>query len=713
MSDTLDRTGAAGGGGLAIGFLGADWWGSDARAMAVELRRRGHIVIERNYEDYLPTKWRSPLLRGVRRILRPWMMAEYNRAVEELLRVRGLDILLVFKGMVLDPRTLARFRERGVVCYCFYPDVSFRDHGDNIPGCLPLYECVFTSKSYHMDDPWVLERAKKLVFAPHGFDPEVHRPVAAGAGADSAYACDASFVGMWSPKKERILRGLCRALPQLDLRIWGGGWQRACEEVRVRWEGRGAFGDEASAVYGASRINLGLLSEAGTGTASGDKTTARTWQIPAAGGFMMHEDSTEVREVFRDGEDAVLFSSVDELVSKVEAYLSDEAARKRIAAAGREAVLRVPCTYRRAVDIILSHHAARAADPAAVRTMRAAYVGVLGDGSTSAMRAEALKQLTPGSDWDWVDTDQPMREAPRWAQTLAFRFRLGPVVGRVDRLVAARTEGRHYDLIWVDKGVLLRRRAMAALRRATARLVHFTPDTAFHANRSRFFRRHIGNYDLLATTKSFEMGEYRERVAPRKLFLTTQGYDPILHHPADPPVLRQREVAFIGLAEPDREKCVGELLRAGVPVRLGGIGWERFLARWKDHAGLQFLGSGLFGEDYARVYREVWVGLGLVTKRFGELHTTRSFEIPACGAILATERNPDTGEFFREGEVLFFKDHRSLAKEVRRLFDSASEEELAAIAQAGRERVVAEGRDYPSVLRGVLAAAGVRSAKES
>jgi hypothetical protein len=698
---------------LCIGFLGADWWGSDARAMAAELRRRGHLVMERNYEDHLPTKWRHPLLKVVRRILRGLMSRDYNRSVAELLDVQGMDFLLVFKGMLLDPGTLARFKVKGIPCYCFYPDVSFHDHGRNIPACLPLYDCVFTSKSYHIKDPWVLERARKLVFAPHGFDPKVHRPVFVGSGAESPYACDASFLGMWSPKKEGILRGLCRAMPQLNLRIWGGGWQRACRELRVRWEGRGAFGDEASAVYGASRINLGLLSEAGTGMASGDKTTARTFQIPAAGGFMMHEDSAEAREVFRDGEEAVFFSSVEDLVAKVESYLPDEAARRRIAAAGRDAVLRVPCTYRRAVDMILSHHAGRDADPAAARTMRAAYVGALGGGSTSAMRAEALKQLTPGWDWEWIDTDQAMREAPRWAQTLAFRLRIGPVVRRVDHLVAASTGGGNYDLIWVDKSVLLRRRAMAAMRRAAVRLVHFTPDAAFHANRSRFFRRHIGHYDLLATTKSFEMDEYLQRVAPRKLFLTTQGYDPVLHHPAEPPVPRQREAAFIGLAEPDREHCLAALLEAGVAVRLGGIGWERFLARWKDHPGLRFLGSGLFGEDYAQVYREAWVGLGLMTKRFGELHTTRTFEIPACGAILATERNPDTEGFFHQGEALFFDDHHSLAKELRRLFDSAGDHELAGLAEAGRRRVVTGGRDYRSVLRGVLAAAGVFSGKST
>jgi 2-polyprenyl-3-methyl-5-hydroxy-6-metoxy-1,4-benzoquinol methylase len=51
-------------------------------------------------------------------------------------------------------------------------------------------------------------------------------------------------------------------------------------------------------VYSASKINLGLLSEAGGGTTLGDQVTARTWQIPAAGGFMLLESTEELVRYF-------------------------------------------------------------------------------------------------------------------------------------------------------------------------------------------------------------------------------------------------------------------------------------------------------------------------------------------------------------------------------------------------------------------------------
>ena len=113
----------------------------------------------------------------------------------------------------------------------------------------------------------------------------------------------------------------------------------------------------------------------------------------------------------------------------------------------------------------------------------------------------------------------------------------------------------------------------------------------------------------------------------------------------------------------------------------------------------------MFGEAYGRVLSGAWVGLGSMSKRFPEMHTTRTFEIPASGAVLATERSEETGAFFGEDEVLFYRDHRELAERVRELFERP--EVMERLAAKGMERVRRDGRDYPAVLRGVLRRAGV------
>lgn len=93
----------------------------------------------------------------------------------------------------------------------------------------------------------------------------------------------------------------------------------------------------------------------------------------------------------------------------------------------------------------------------------------------------------------------------------------------------------------------------------------------------------------------------------------------------------------------------------------------------------------------------------LLSKRFPELHTTRTFEIPACGGILTTEATPETRSFFAESEALFFDDHADLVEQLSRLFADASTEKLTEMAVAGAARVESDGRDYPTILQKVLA----------
>jgi len=341
---------------LCIGFLGADWWGSDARAMAAEFRRRGHLLAERHYEDWLPTKWSGTFLKAARRLLRPVIARAYNAAVLQLLSVQALDFLLVFKGMLLQPEILAKFKQAGVPCYCFYPDVSFLDHGSNIFRSLRHYDCLITTKSYHLADPLLRKEVRRMEFAGHGFDPEVHREVTISTKLANSYGCDVSFVGAWSPKKDACLAGLIEACPGLNLRIWGPAWNRASSRVRPAWQGRGAYGDELAAIYGSSKVNLGLLSEAGGGVASGDATTARTWQIPASRGFLLHEDTGEVRRYFEEGKEIALFQNVPELVARVNHYLRSATEREAVRDAGWRRAHTGPYSYAPAVDRILEIH---------------------------------------------------------------------------------------------------------------------------------------------------------------------------------------------------------------------------------------------------------------------------------------------------------------------------------------------------------------------
>ena len=334
--------------------------------------------------------------------------------------------------------------------------------------------------------------------------------------------------------------------------------------------------------------------------------------------------------------------------------------------------------------------------------MKAAYIGILSPGSTSKMRAETLESLTPDSVWTRIDTDPPLQQSAKVWRSAAYRMKRGPAMDRINRSVREALTGTAFDLVWLDKAVFLDEQTMGVIRSVAHRMVHFTPDTAFYANRSAHFERTMPLYDLLVTTKSFELEKYHAQVSAERVMLTTQGYDPNVHFPRNGPEDRRREAVFIGFAEPDRERCVATLLEADVPVRLGGIGWGRFVRKWKDHPSLRFDGEAIFGDSYATLLSRAWIGLGLLTKRLPELHTTRTFEIPACGGVLATERTADTSGMFADDEALFFEDYESLAQRISALFRSEDISVMEKIAAAGTRRVTADGRDYPTILSGIL-----------
>ncbi len=337
-------------------FLGANWWGSDARALAVSLREQGHTLIELNYEDYLPTRWSSFPLRVVRRLIRPLCSENFNRAVEQCIGDSALDFVLAFKGMLLQPETLAKIRRHDIRAYCFYPDVSFADHGQNIAACLPLYDCVFTTKRFHVSDTAIFAKARAMQLVRHGFDPAVHRPLSVSQPILERYGCDVSFVGCWSTKKEGLVSVLARDIPGCATKIWGTGWNRANSSVRARWMQRGAYGDELAMIYAVSKINLGLLSEAGSGTETGDQVTARTWQIPASGGFLLHESTAELADYFIPDQEVGTFDGSDDLSKKVEYYLAHANERGSIAEAGHRRCLTGDYTYAAAAKAICRYH---------------------------------------------------------------------------------------------------------------------------------------------------------------------------------------------------------------------------------------------------------------------------------------------------------------------------------------------------------------------
>jgi spore maturation protein CgeB len=334
------------------------WLGSNGYAGMKALRRAGwsaQVVPER---EFVPVRWQSRKMRILARTLRSGCVAEFNSALLRAVRLTRPTMLLVFKGTFVRAEALAEIRAAGVRAYCFYPDVSVFAHGPYLPIALQQYDWIYTTKTFGLADMrrhLAIEHASVMQ---HAFDADLHRPIELGPDDLERYSCDVSFIGTWSPKKERLLAHLVRALPNTRIRIWGEQWYKRSDRSLDRAiAGHEVTGDDYVRAIRGSRINLCILSERRDGASSGDQVTSRTFHIPACGGFMLHERTTELLELFAEGESVGAFGDGDELVSSVGRWLGDSVHRERVAQCGMEMVRRAHSWDDR-IAVILARNAA-------------------------------------------------------------------------------------------------------------------------------------------------------------------------------------------------------------------------------------------------------------------------------------------------------------------------------------------------------------------
>lgn len=289
-------------------------------------------------------------------------------------------------------------------------------------------------------------------------------------------------------------------------------------------------------------------------------------------------------------------------------------------------------------------------------------------------------------------------------------YRVGHGLNRPPDLMATGFRARRaaragrFDVVWVDKGRTVGPRLLGALRRRLpgARFASYSPDDMMHPSwNSMAYLRSIPLYDLHVTTKSYNVPELRERGAREVIFMD-QCFDAMTHRPLELDAAdRARfgcDVGFVGLYEEARALDLCRLAKAGIPVSVRGLGWAPLRGALP---GLNVDEGFLKGDEYTRAINATRINLGFLRKAARDLQTTRSVEIPACGAFMLAERTDEHLRLFEEGvEAEFFEGFDELLAKCRYYLEH--EEERARIAAAGRRRCLESGYSYDDCLRRIL-----------
>lgn len=141
----------------------------------------------------------------------------------------------------------------------------------------------------------------------------------------------ADVVGMEvsARERERVLKVLGE---RFDVDLYSGSkLPVSLQGLRIHEKGFADYGKEMPLIFHNSKINLNITSKT---IESG--IPLRVFDILSCGGFCMTNYQPEVAEYFVDGEDLVMYSSMEDLVSKVAYYLEHDEEREQIARNGYE-----------------------------------------------------------------------------------------------------------------------------------------------------------------------------------------------------------------------------------------------------------------------------------------------------------------------------------------------------------------------------------------
>jgi hypothetical protein len=359
--------------------------------------------------------------------------------------------------------------------------------------------------------------------------------------------------------------------------------------------------------------------------------------------------------------------------------------------------------------------------------MKILYLGEIDSGQTALMRMRALERL--GHSVRGVHTSRPWKRA-RWLRRQLQRLtRRGLIVDEINSTILSAARDFRPALVWADKQEFVRAETIEMLRKLGAKTVHFTPDPYFSLGwkRTRLMDEAMGALDALVYCKSYERRQYEALGKP--IIYMPLGYCDEVHRPlASEDTHWNCAVGFLGGWEPRREHFLHALAAAGIDLRIWGGYWQ-FLrdGKWtpRRHIILRRLagkapfhfhrdellsrayqGGEVYADDYARALTGSRVGLGFVRTAWPDQHTTRTFEIPACGSLLLADRTKEHQEFFEEGrEAEFFESCEELLEKVK--FYCGNESARKQMAEKGYKRCTQGGYAYVCRLRVALQALGL------
>jgi hypothetical protein len=294
------------------------------------LRRIGHQVEQLDLRCLLPkTSWVDRItwhLGGD--LFSSWLMLKLTAKLMN----RQYDICYVDGGEWVTPKIIDLMRKHAkkIVSYSIDDPLGPRDGArfKAFRRSLPYYDINAVVREENVTEALAMG-AKNVIRIYRSADEKTHAPRPLTDFDHSVWGCDVLFLGTWFPERGPFMLDLIqRGVP---LTIRGPNWHKAPEwkQLKSHWAGDAIGGDDYAKAIQCAKVNLGLLSKENR-----DLHTTRSLEIPALGGLLCAERTSEHTAMYVEGYEALFWKDAEECAAVCFSALADPNRCLTIADAG-------------------------------------------------------------------------------------------------------------------------------------------------------------------------------------------------------------------------------------------------------------------------------------------------------------------------------------------------------------------------------------------
>jgi len=334
------------------------------------------------------------------------------------------------------------------------------------------------------------------------------------------------------------------------------------------------------------------------------------------------------------------------------------------------------------------------------------FVGDLNEGTRSLMRLQILKEL--GAIVKCL-TNTPVPfiagvDKPTLYTRVLNKLRIPrDEVGINKALIEVAKSDETFDIAWIEKSTMLRPATLKYFKKKSVntQIVSLSEDDmyALH-NRSRYYEYSLNLYDIVFTTKLYNLDELKT-LGAKDVRLFLDSYSSHLHRPLNRyRVIKNKEIdiSFIGTYEKERADIILWLGLKGLKVIVYGNGWSSLVGKSKN---ITIMNKAILSEEYVQVINNSKINLGFLRKINRDQVTSRSMEITGCGGFLLAERTSRHSYIFKEGvEAEFFSSKEELKKKIEYYLNNY--DEIQKVSKNGRTRCLTSGYDMKSQINNIL-----------